>query len=291
MTQSTIVLKLPPQEQEALRARLAREPFEFRTVPHASLSVKGEGIVATLYNSGKLVVQGAQASAFIAQYVDASIDPEPAKGKEREIPTVTTIGSDECGKGDYFGPLVVSAVKLTPELAELLAGGRIADSKTLGDTTIRTLAAALKDRVPNAVVRLDPKRYNAAHAEQGNVNEILADLHARAIRELHEPGVHVLVDRFAKESLIQSRLQDLDLTLEQRFRAESNLAVAAASVVARDEFLTAMEELSDEFAVELPKGAGEPVDHAGREFLRLHGLEALGRVAKLHFKNTQKITT
>ena len=290
MSQSTIVLKLPAAEQEAFRARLADELFEYRTVPHAQLSVKGEGVVATLYNSGKLVVQGAEASHFVTRFVDASVSPQPAKQDTREVPTRTTVGSDECGKGDYFGPLVVVAVRLTPNMAELLSGGRIADSKTLSDSTIRTLAGALRERVPNAVAVLDPEEYNAAHSEIGNVNEILADLHAKAIRALHEPGDHVLVDRFANERLMQSRLEGLDLTLEQRPRAESNLAVAAASVIARDEFLTAMERLSEEFALELPKGAGEPVDHAGREFVTLHGAEALARVAKVHFKNTTKIT-
>ena len=290
MTQSTIVIKLPKAGQAAFQERVAREAFEHRAVPHASLSVKGEGVVATLYNSGKLVVQGAGAELFIARYVEGGAVQAAAPKAEREAtPTVMLIGSDECGKGDYFGPLVVCAVKLTPEMAEMLAGGRIADSKTLSDKLILTLAGALRERVPNAVVRLDPEQYNAEYERVGNVNEILADLHAKAIRALYEPGIHVLVDRFAKESLIASRLDDLDIDLEQRPRAESNLAVATASVIARDEFLSAIEELSSEHTVELRKGAGAPVDQAGAEFARLHGFEALSMVAKLHFKNTDKV--
>lgn len=290
MTQSTIVIKLPKDGQAAFQERLAGQAFEHRMVPHASLSVKGEGVVATLYNSGKLVVQGAGAELFIARYVEGGKVQAAASKPEREAtPIVTLIGSDECGKGDYFGPLVVCAVKLTPEMAEMLAGGRIADSKTLSDKLILTLAGALRERVPNAVARLDPEQYNAEYERVGNVNEILADLHAKAIRALYEPGIHVLVDRFAKESLIASRLADLDIDLEQRPRAESNMAVATASVIARDEFLRAIAELSSEYAVELRKGAGAPVDQAGAEFARLHGFETLNMVAKLHFKNTTKV--
>ncbi len=291
MTQSTIVIKLAQAGQAALQERLSGEPFEYRTVPHAVLSVKGEGIVATLYKSGKLVVQGPDALSFIARYVedDAATESLAAKPKPEPAPTVALIGSDECGKGDYFGPLIVCAVKLTPQMAELLSGGRIADSKTLSDKLIQTLAGALRERVPNAVARLDPPDYNAEHARLGNVNELLADLHAKAIQALYEPGLHVLIDRFAKESVMATRLKDLDITLEQRPRAESNLAVAAASVIARDEFLSAIAELSSEQAVELPKGAGAQVDAAGAEFARLHSFEALNKVAKVHFKNTDKV--
>ena len=295
VTQSTIVLKLPSAEQAAFQERLSREPFEFRTVPHAKISVKASGVSATLYKSGKLVIQGAEAQAFVDRFVGDELSQQvsSSKSSEREalsaVPTVTLIGSDECGKGDYFGPLVVCAVKLTPEIGFMLSHGKIADSKTLTDSTIKTLAGALRDHVPSALARLDPPEYNTRQAEVGNVNEILADLHAQAIRALYEPGIRVLVDRFAKESLMQERLQDLELELEQRPRAESNLAVAAASVLARDEFLTALEVLSAEHAVELRKGAGPPTDEAGREFIALHGEEALAQVAKVHFKNTTRI--
>lgn len=297
VTQSTIVLKLPPAEQAAFQERLSGEALEFRTVPHASVSVKGLGVVATLYKSGKLVVQGAEAQGFVDRFVSAGAVPaetppsgtESASENSAGVPLVTVIGSDECGKGDYFGPLVVCAVKLTPELGAMLAQGKIADSKTLTDATIKTLAGALRDHVPSALACLDPPEYNARHAEVGNVNEILADLHGQAIRALHEPGIHVLVDRFAKESLMERRLQDLDLQLEQRPRAESNLAVAAASVLARDEFLSRLEALSAEFATDLRKGAGAPTDEAGRSFVDLHGEAALAKVAKVHFKNTTRI--
>jgi ribonuclease HIII len=121
------------------------------------------------------------------------------------------------------------------------------------------------------------------------LNPMLADLHARAIRRLAQPGDNALVDKFADERLIASRLSDLDLHLEQRVRAESEPAVAAASIIAREHFLLAMKQLSQEAGVTLAKGAGDPTDRSAREYVRLHGMADLVKVAKLHFKNTQKL--
>lgn len=290
MAQETLVLKLAPGEHATLRRRLAAEDFEFRTVPHAKFSVKGPQIVATLYQSGKLVIQGADPALFAARFVPGAVRPAAPPARE-ELSEATRIGSDECGKGDYFGPLVVAAVRLDPATARALAGGEVADSKQLDDATALRLGAALRGRVPYSVARLDPPDYNRAYAAagKGRLNDLLADLHARAIRALHEPGVHVLIDKFANERLMRERLADLDLELEQRTRAERFIAVAAASVIAREEFLRALAALSEEHAVDLHKGAGAPVDRAGAGFVRLHGVEKLGAVAKLHFKNTAKI--
>jgi ribonuclease HIII len=298
VTQSTLVFKLPATTQRALRQRLDAEAFEFRRVPHAVFSARGSGVIATLYRSGKLVVQGRECELFVERFLPgegvcstprASRDPRESAASV-EIPAAGLIGSDECGKGDYFGPLVVAAVCLEPETARAMADGEVRDSKKLTDKRALRLGAALRASVPWALRRLDPPDYNAARERTGNVNVMLAELHAEVIRELGRPGMHVLVDRFASdESLVAGRLEGLGLSIEQRPRAEENLAVAAASIIAREAFLTALSELSEEHGVDLRKGAGTPVDLAGVEFVRLHGAEALGAVAKLHFKNTQKV--
>jgi ribonuclease HIII len=114
-------------------------------------------------------------------------------------------------------------------------------------------------------------------------------LHSAAIRALAKPGMDVLIDQFAKQDLFAERLGDLKLHIEQRPRAEENLAVAAASIIARAEFLACIDELSSEATVKLHKGAGYPTDAAGVEYARLHGFNALAKVAKLHFKNTDKV--
>ncbi|MDP6838595.1 MAG: ribonuclease HIII [Planctomycetota bacterium] len=293
MSQKTIVIKLPPGQHGQLQQRLAEAGLSFQPVPHAKFSARGQGVVATLYKSGKLVVQGAEPELFTDRFLEGAPAPEaPRAKKEAEaIPrrACATLGSDECGKGDYFGPLVVVAVLLEEEdVAELTASG-LAESKRIGDERALAMGAALRERYPYAVRRLDPPEYNRAHGELRNLNPLLARLHGEAIRELARPGLHVLVDQFGKEELVAGEVSDLDIDLEQRPRAEEHPAVAAASVIARQEFLEALAELSREAAVDLRKGAGTPVDRAGREYVSIHGEEALGRVAKLHFKNTTRV--
>ncbi len=293
MTQSTLVLKVPASRGPALRERFAAGPFDFRSVPHALFSVKGEGVVATLYTSGKFVIQGASPDLFAARWLGED-GARPRAEAAREAPSgpvpasIATIGSDEVGKGDYFGPLVVAAVLLEPGQAEELRGSGVRDSKTLTDEQCLRLGAALRSRYAVAVERLDPAEYNRVY-KAGKLNDLLADQHAKAIRRLARPGLRVVVDRFANEKLLEERLRALKVQLEQRPRAESEPAVAAASVVAREEFLVALKELGEEAAIDLHKGAGEPVDRAGRRYVALHGADALSKVAKLHFKNTQKI--
>jgi len=288
VAQSTLVLQIPAEARGALRARLeAEERFDLRSVPHALVSVRGEGVVATLYASGKLVIQGLEPESFARRWVDGAATAADAPAP-RAAP-VATLGSDECGKGDYFGPLVVAAVRLEPEDAASLRGSGVRDSKTISDEGSLRLGAALRSRFPHAIARIEPARYNEMHRRKGQLNDMLADLHVQALRELARPGIRVVVDQFGPERLLRERLADLDVRLEQRPRAESEPAVAAASVIAREEFLLALKSLSEEHGVDLHKGAGDPVDRAARRFVALHGREALGRVAKLHFKNTQRV--
>lgn len=298
MSQETLVAALDPRLAAGLKGKLDPARFEFRNAPHAFFSARGEGVVVTFYNSGKLVVQGANAQSFLERYVSDLGTPvsagsgAAARAKTPERATKTDrpiVGSDECGKGDYFGPLVVCAVRLTPEQSAELVGSAVRDSKLLSDAQCIKLGAALRGRYAHAIARLDPPQYNATWGRLRNVNEVLADLHEKAIRELAKPGDHVLVDKFASETLLAKRLAGLEIRLEQRVRAESTPAVAAASIIAREEFLRALAELSETHAIDLHKGAGEPVDRAARRFVELHGHEGLVRVAKLHFKTTQKI--
>lgn len=291
MSQSTLVLLVPPAERAALRERLAREDFEFRTVPHALFSVKGAEIVATLYQSGKLVIQGRDPELFAERFVAGVRRSEPKERSEERVAAGVgpIVGSDECGKGDYFGPLVVAAVRLEPEDAERIARTGAIDSKQLGDESALRIGAALRGLVEHSVRRLDPRDYNRSYGKAGALNELLASLHVDAIRAIARPGDRVLVDQFSKRDLIGPELRDLGVDFHQRPRAESDPAVAAASVIARGEFLIALRELSQEWTIELRKGAGDPVDAAALEFARLYGEGALGEVAKLHFKNSAKL--
>jgi ribonuclease HIII len=289
VAQRTLVVQVSKEEGARLVERLALGTFEHRGVPHAQFSVKGEGVVATLYDSGKLVVQGEDPSLFAERFLGrvsagAPASPADASGEDR-----ATIGSDECGKGDYFGPLVVAAVRLDEGASRKLRDSGVRDSKTMSDETALRLGGALRATCAHAVARLDPDEYNATHHRPGHLNAMLADLHTRAVRDLVRPGIRVVIDQFGPEKLMRDRLTGLEIDLVQHPRAEVVPAVAAASVIAREEFLLSLRDLSERYGVDLHKGAGEPVDRAARRFVALHGRESLVHVAKLHFKNTQRV--
>lgn len=299
MAQQTKVVVVPAAQRGALRERLGEGSFEYRQVPHALFSVKGEGVVATLYQSGKFVVQGADPDFFLERFAGiaaasrSASDSTASRAKpapdELERLEVVTVGSDETGKGDFFGPLVVAAVRVSPDEVEALLAVGVCDSKQLTDLRALKLGAWIRERLPFALAVLDPEDYNQEYARHKNLNPMLAELHARALRELAAPGMRVVVDQFANERLMRQALQGSGFELEQAPRGERNPAVAAASIVARQEFLVRLRELSQRFDIELAKGAGTPVDRAGVAFAREHGLEALGQVAKLHFRTLEKV--
>jgi ribonuclease HIII len=285
MAQDTFVTKVPRGQFAALRARLSAGSFEYGTVPYAEFRAKGEGVVATLYSSGKFVVQGGDPAAFVARWTDldpgASAAPKARKSAREDAPLdldPPVTGSDEAGKGDYFGPLVVAAVRADGDMLE-----RLTDSRAL------KLGAQLRDEVEFAVRRVDPNEYNAIYPDYPALNPMLADLHAEVIGQLAQPGENVLVDQFERRGLVRERLEPLKIRLTEVPRAERHAAVAAASIIARQEFLLGLAELSEDFGMPLHKGAGAPTDAVGRRLVEEQGEEALQGAAKLHFKNTRKI--
>ncbi len=211
------------------------------------------------------------------------------------------IGSDESGKGDYFGPLVAGAVYVDDRIRELLVTLGVRDSKRLSDPQARRLAQDVRiicgDKCAEVVV--PPERYNGLYAqfraEGKNLNHLLAWGHSRAIETVlaRVPCDNVIVDQFADARYIQSRLRgktrDRPLHVVQVPRAEANIAVAAASVLARDRFLGWLERASRELGMTLPKGASTQVEVAARQLVAKHGRDALARAAKLHFKTTERV--
>lgn len=216
------------------------------------------------------------------------------------------IGTDEAGKGDYFGPLVVAGVYMNSEICEAFSALGIADGKTLSNRRIRKLAKLMRHRYEQyiCVVEKMPPAYNSLYSrfdKRGqNLNHLLASLHAELIQTLatRVGAKYALVDEFAKNDLItpqlrqQARktpsLQNMEIAVLQIPKAERDIAVAAASVIARDVFLTGIETLSEKYQVRLPRGSYR-VTEAGREFVKLHGADALGKVAKLHFRLTDAV--
>lgn len=203
------------------------------------------------------------------------------------------IGVDESGKGDFFGPLVIASfLAAESDLAALKAIG-VRDGKLISDRRIIEIDQALRSHFPHAVIVISPPEYNRVYDELKNLNKLLGEGHARAIDELlcgHEADL-AISDKFGKSERIQDALSARGRTIElkQIVRGESILQVAAASILARARYLSEMEALSEEFAVDLPRGAAARVDEAGRHFVAIHGVESLSNVAKLHFKNYHRV--
>ncbi|HEV2121658.1 MAG TPA: ribonuclease HIII [Chloroflexota bacterium] len=211
------------------------------------------------------------------------------------------IGSDESGKGDYFGPLVACAVWVDERILALLETLGIRDSKRLSDAQNRRLAQEVRavcgDRCGEVLV--PPERYNALYeqfrGEGKNLNALLAWGHARAIETVleHVSCENVIVDQFADARYIRARLEARErtrhLNIVQLPRAEANTAVAAASVLARDRFLSWLDHAARQYGMAFPKGASSEVEAAARQFVSRHGPQALSSVAKLHFKTTSRV--
>jgi ribonuclease HIII len=201
------------------------------------------------------------------------------------------IGVDESGKGDYFGPLVIAACFVGPEhLAEL---DGVKDSKKLTDLASIKYAEQIKRHCPFSVIAIGPAKYNELYEKFRNLNKLLAWGHARAIENVLEqrPCQLVISDQFADPAGLKRQLfeKGKTITLHSMVRAESDIAVAAASVLARAEFLHRLKRLGVEIGIELPKGASPQVIAAGKTLVARSGPEALRQVAKLHFKTTQNV--
>ncbi len=299
MAQQTFTDKLSPELQRKLREQLNEGDFEFRSVDHAHFGARGEGVVVTLYKSGKLVVQGGSTEMFVGRYLGGSdgklvTSSTASRGSKGEAPAPLTtgpeIGGDESGKGDYFGPLCVAAIRLQPGDAEKLHAAGVTDSKKVTDKVILRQAPILRENFAHVLRVLSPTEYNRRHTETGNVAILLSDLYRELVSELASEGDHVIIDQFSKNELrLKNAMKGLGVKLTQMHRAEVHASVAAASFLAREAFLVGLKDLGEEVAVDLPKGAGSPVLVAGREYVQIHGSGELGRVAKIHFKTTVKV--
>jgi ribonuclease HIII len=212
--------------------------------------------------------------------------PQPSR-------TIERIGIDESGKGDYFGPLVIAAVFVDATTQGELRLMQVRDSKKISDGRILEMAPDIKTICPHSVIAIGPQKYNELYAKIRNLNRLLAWGHAKALETLLERVTceRAISDQFGNERLILNVLQEKGrkIVLEQRTKAESDLAVAAASILARAEFLLRLKRLSSEVGTTLPKGASPAVELAAKMVIKKHGQERLGTVAKLHFKTTQAV--
>jgi ribonuclease HIII len=297
--------KLTPEQAAALRAFLEQAGFVFRQVPHAAFAGDKGKVGVVFYHSGKLVVQGKETREFVEFVLEPQILKEAKLGYETVLNPdllLPRLGVDESGKGDFFGPLCVAGVYVNEAVITAWTDAGIRDSKNISsDKKIGELADLIR-HTPGCVTTVVPignEAYNRLHAKLGSVNAILAWGHARVIENLlgqkprmNPPPVRAISDQFARsKATVERALMSLgrELELVQRHKAEEDVAVAAASILARHEFVSRLAQLGKQFGVPLPKGASAATLAAGRKFVELHGAEKLGQVAKLHFKTTQAV--
>jgi ribonuclease HIII len=268
---------------------------------------------AILYQSGKLVVSG-HAPAFDTAIAMVEAVGKKAAPKSRAGGPTTTetarppetdphIGTDEAGKGDFFGPMVTGGVYVDARTAQILRTLGVRDSKTVNDRELRGLASNIREVVPEgqrAVLVLAPKRYNELYgqmrSEGKNLNTLLAWTHTRVIEDLIKSGLRpsfILSDQFGDKRYIESRLlMDTRLSgvpVVQVHRAEADVGVAAASILARDGFLRWLDQASKTLGVTLPKGASPQVIETARSLVSRAGADVLKEYAKVSFKTMQKV--
>jgi ribonuclease HIII len=203
------------------------------------------------------------------------------------------IGSDESGKGDFFGPLVVAAFFLPEGQEGVLLELGVKDSKRTSDARCREIAGMLRKGYVHSVVAVGPEKYNELYGKLRNLNRLLAWAHARAIENILDrvPAGKALTDQFGDERFVRNALlkKGREIELVQMPRAEDDPAVAAASILARATFLERLQSLARDVGAELPKGASTAVEEAAVKLVRAKGPAILGKVAKTHFKTTARV--
>jgi ribonuclease HIII len=292
----SFTFKITPAQAQKLRGILEEKGFTFREVPYTVFGAQKQKLTVNAYTSGKLLVQGGGAKEFVEFTIEPEIVGEAKLGyDEVHNPEMFQphLGIDESGKGDFFGPLVIAGVFVEGDLPRQLLDLGVKDSKQIGsDARALDLADAIRDLVGRAryeVITILPERYNQLYVQFRNLNRLLAWGHAKVIENLlirHPSCPRALSDKFADERLIQRALQEhgKKIILQQRTKAESDIAVAAASILARAGFLDRLKALGEKVGVPLPKGASAQVKAAAREIVRKSGAEALKSVCKFHFK-------
>lgn len=292
--------ELDAPQQERLRNVLGSDSYMRHAAPHAIISARNREVSVTLYTSGKVVIQGKGATDFVTFTLEPLVLQSVTLGYEAEVDPESVaphMGVDESGKGDYFGPMVIAAAYVDPSLAETMRQMNVRDSKRItSDRKAMEMGEQLRTLLGNrfALVKIGPRAYNRLYATMRSVNTILAWGHARAIENLLAtiPDCpRAISDQFGSKSQVERALmkQGRRIELVQRHRAESDLAVAAASILAREGFLRALLDMRKSLNADLPKGASSAVIEAAKTLATHRGPTILLETAKCHFKTTDTV--
>jgi len=291
---------LTPAQAAKLKLLLREEGYKFESRPYTLYFAQKDKLTIAVYEKGpKVVIQGRGTEDFVKFRLEPEILGEAKLGYEEILnPEMFEphFGIDESGKGDFFGPLVIAGAYIDRDLARHFQEIGVADSKRISsDRRIRDLAAAIrKSGAAQSVVVIGPDRYNALFVKIGNLNKLLAWGHARVIENLcalRPECPRALSDKFADVRVLQRALMEKgrSITLDQRTKAESDFAVAAASILAREKFIDWLDTAGRRLGVPLPRGVSASVKEAAKKIVANGGREALDAVAKMHFKTAAEV--
>lgn len=281
-----------------------------KTPPYAILQADDGDTVVTLYESGKAVFQGRDADLAADFWIEtekinsgsakvtSSDEKKEKKETERKIPLrINSIGSDEVGTGDYFGPIVVTAAYVEKEYIDFLLELGVKDSKKMTDNDIKRVVPEVIKKIPYNTYILNNTQYNKLYDSDMNMNKIKAILHNKVLSHFADKNKYhydyAVVDQFENPRSYYNHLKDASFKvygITFLTKAEDQcLSVACASIISRYIFLREMDKISKDIGMELPKGAGNGVDSFGIEIAKKYGKDKLNEIAKLNFKNTERI--
>jgi len=289
------------------------EFFEYskreKTPPYAIFQAVDGDTIVTLYESGKVVFQGIDADLASDYWIatekinsgnDALVEKKEKEKKddEKKLPIrINSIGSDEVGTGDYFGPIVVTSAYVSKENIDFLIDLKVKDSKKLTDEQIIKIVPEIIKKIPYHTLVLSNKQYNEHYKNDMNMNKIKAVLHNKVLFELVKDNKYlydyIVVDQFEYPKAYYKHISESKNQVKNIFfmtKAEDKcLSVACASMISRYIFLQEMNKLGKEVNMFLPKGASSLVDDTAKKIVDKYGFEKLESIAKLNFKNTEKI--
>lgn len=315
MKPKVIVYKFSPETNNEMITYFQTKKRE-KTPPYAVFQADEADTVVTLYESGKVMFQGTSADIDaaiwrakeqqlnkgkpiinLAKTTTSSKLKNPNKNHDNCYQQVSSVGSDEVGTGDYFGPIIVTAAYVNKKDIPFLTDLNIKDSKLLSDEQILKVAPPLIKKIPHSIIILNNKEYNQNHSQEFNLNKIKAILHNKALTTLIKKGNYqnelIVIDQFVNQFKYYDYLKEVPTTLKGiRFvtKAEQKYySVACAAIISRYLFLKEMKRLSTELEIQLPKGAGNQITTTGKLIVEKYGTAKLSEIAKLNFKNTSKI--
>lgn len=272
-----------------------------KVIPYVVFQAEEEDTVITMYESGKVMFQGVSADVDAAMWGVQLENTKEAKQEKKKANqkyySCNAVGSDEVGTGDYFGPIVVTACYVTKEDIPFLEKLGVGDSKKIDDSKILKIAPEIAKKIKYRSVILNNTEYNEKYSRGTNMNQIKAILHNRVLYQLvHEENPkydYIIVDEFAREARYYEYLKDQkviqrDITFMTKAE-DISPAVACGSIISRYLFLKEFDKICDEIHIPLPKGAGRDVDTIGEEVVEKYGEEKLKEIAKVNFRNTERI--